>query len=199
MSQALWVSTTNQGKLGEFRLVMGDKVEIHSVSELGFYAAPKETGTTFADNARIKARTLKAIKPGTWVVADDSGLEVEGLGGLPGVHSARYAGEKASDSENVAKLVKMLQIRSPGNRAAQFRCTLVAFDPGGSEHVIDGIVKGTIALQARGKTGFGYDPVFIPEGHDKTFAELGLAVKNQISHRAKAIRELLTLIERFAQ
>lgn len=190
----LWVATTNQGKLNEFRNLLAEHAEVHSVSELAVYSAPPENGQSFTENARIKARSLKAVKAGQWVVADDSGLEVEGLGGLPGIHSARYAGDKASDGENMAKLLKMLQIRSPGNRKAQFRCVLVAYDPNGGEHVIEGIVKGQIANAARGKVGFGYDPVFIPEGHDKTFSELGLAVKNQISHRAKAIRELLTLM-----
>ena len=114
----LWVSTTNQGKLNEFRNLLGAAVDIHSVSELKFYAAPPETGQSFEDNARIKAKTLKALKPGVWVVADDSGLEAAGLNGLPGIHSARYAGDKASDGENIAKLLKMIQIRSAGNRAA---------------------------------------------------------------------------------
>lgn len=199
MSQALWISTTNQGKLNEFRNLMGSKVELHSVSELKSYAAPPENGQTFADNARIKAKTLKAIKPGVWVVADDSGLEVEGLGGLPGIHSARYAGPKASDGENVAKLMKMLQIRSPGMRKARFVCVLVVYDPSGKEHVIEGTVTGSISEKVRGTTGFGYDPVFIPDGQTQTFSELGLAVKNQLSHRAKAIRELTALIEQFAQ
>jgi XTP/dITP diphosphohydrolase len=194
MSQ-LWISTTNQGKLNEFRNILGAAVETHSVSELSFYAAPPETGATFEENARIKAKTLKALKPGVWVVADDSGLEVPGLGGLPGIHSARYAGEKAADAENVAKLLKMIQIRSAANRAAQMVCTLVAYDPNGGEHVIHGVVKGQIATTARGKTGFGYDPVFIPEGQDKTYAELGAAVKNQGSHRAQAIRELFRLMQ----
>jgi len=196
---ALWISTTNQHKLNEFRNIIGARVEIHSVGEINSYFAPPETGKTFAENARIKAKTLKALKPGTWVVADDSGLEVEGLGGLPGVHSARYAGDKASDAENVAKLLKMLQIRSPANRKAQFRCVLVAYDPAGAEHVVEGTVSGTISTSARGKGGFGYDPVFIPEQNDKTFSELGPAVKNQISHRAKAIREFMLLIEQFSQ
>lgn len=195
----LWISTTNQHKLNEFRNILGSAVEIHSVGELKSYAAPPENGQTFTDNARIKARTLKAIKPGVWVVADDSGIEVEGLGGLPGIHSARYAGEKAQDRENVAKLLKMLQIRSPLNRKANFRCVLVAHDPTGQEHVIEGTVFGTITTNVRGTTGFGYDPIFIPEGYDKTFAELGGAVKNQISHRAKAIRELMSLLQRSAQ
>lgn len=196
MSRALWISTTNQGKLNEFRNILGQSLEIHSVGELPNYFAPPETGATFTDNARIKAKTLKALKPGTWVVADDSGLEVEGLAGMPGVHSARYAGPKASDGENVAKLLKMVQIRSNTNRKAQFRCVLVAYDPQGQEHVIEGKVAGQISTTARGKGGFGYDPVFIPEGKDQTFSELGIAVKNQISHRAKAIRELMALIER---
>lgn len=187
----LWVATTNQGKLNEFRNILGSSVEIHSVNELKVYSAPPETGKTFVDNARIKARSMKALRPGEWVVADDSGLEAEGLGGLPGVHSARYAGDKASDAENVAKLLKMIQIRSAGNRAARMLCVLVAFDPQGNEHVIEGIVKGQIATTARGKTGFGYDPVFIPEGREQTYAELGPAVKNQSSHRSQAIRELL--------
>ncbi|MGE4131705.1 MAG: RdgB/HAM1 family non-canonical purine NTP pyrophosphatase [Bdellovibrionales bacterium] len=190
----LWVATTNTGKLNEFRALMGSKVTLHSLSELGFYAPPAETGATFADNARLKAKSLRAVKPGTWVVADDSGLEVEGLGGLPGVHSARYAGEKASDRENVAKLLKMLQIRSPMQRQARFRCVFVVYDPDGQEHIIDTTVEGQIATSAKGTTGFGYDPVFVPEGHAQTFAELGLAVKNQLSHRAKAIRELMTLM-----
>lgn len=191
----LWISTTNQNKLNEFKNILGDKVEIHSVSELGFYSAPPETGTTFADNARIKAKTLKALKPGTWVVADDSGLEAEGLGGLPGVHSARYAGDKASDGENVAKLLKMIQIRSAGNRKAKMVCVLVAYDPEGREHVVEGAIQGQIALTARGKSGFGYDPVFIPDGQSKTYSELGAAIKNQSSHRSQAIRELLCLIQ----
>ena len=190
----LWIATKNSGKLNEFRNLMGDRVELHAAGELSFYSSPPETGATFVDNARIKARALKSLKPGVWVVADDSGLEVEGLGGLPGVHSARYAGDKASDRENNAKLLKMVQIRTPAQRKAQFRCVFVAYDPDGQEHVIEGIVTGKIANSAQGTSGFGYDPVFIPDGFDKTFGELGSAVKNQISHRAKAIRELMALM-----
>jgi XTP/dITP diphosphohydrolase len=192
---SLWISTTNQNKLNEFQNILGQAVEIHSVSELSYYSAPPETGKTFVENARIKAKTLKALKAGTWVVADDSGLESEGLGGMPGVFSARYAGDKARDAENVAKLLKMLQIRGNGNRNAQMVCALVAFDPKGQEHVIQAAVKGQISLTSRGKTGFGYDPVFIPEGQDKTYAELGAAIKNQTSHRSQAIRELWRLMQ----
>lgn len=190
----LWLATGNTGKVAEFQSLMGDLTDCYSAGELGYYTSPPETGKTFEDNARIKARSLMAVKPGRWVVADDSGLEVEGLGGLPGVHSARYAGDNASDAENNAKLLKMMQIRTPLNRSAQFRCVLVSYDPAGREHVVNGIVKGSISTTARGKNGFGYDPVFIPEGHDRTFAELDAATKNRTSHRAAAIRELLALL-----
>lgn len=190
----LWVATTNQGKLNEFRNILGGLAEIHSISELKVYAVPKETGKTFEENARIKARALKSVRPGEWVVADDSGLEVEGLGGLPGVHSARYAGENASDAENSAKLIKMVQIRTAQNRSAQFCCILVVFAPDGKESVLEGTVKGSISTSSKGSSGFGYDPVFIPEGETKTYAELGASVKNQGSHRAQAIRRLMALL-----
>jgi len=190
----LWLATTNPHKLNEFRNLLNARVKIRSLAELNSYAAPPETGATFEDNARIKARSLKAVKSGCWVVADDSGLAVDGLGGLPGVHSARYAGPKASDVENVAKLLKMVQLRTPVDRKAQMVCVLVAYDPDGNEHVLRGEVAGEISTSVKGKTGFGYDPVFIPAGQTQTFAEVGPALKNQISHRALAIRQLLSLL-----
>jgi len=191
----LWVGTTNQGKLNEFKSLLGERgVNVRSVAEISVYSSPPETGETFTANARIKARHLRALKPGTWVVADDSGLEVDGLNNLPGVHSARYAGDKASDAENNAKVLRMLSIRSPQNRKARFRCVLVAFDPAGAEHVFEGTVDGTIAEKVRGTAGFGYDFIFIPNSESKTFGELGLAFKNRISHRAQAIRELAKAI-----
>lgn len=191
----LWVATTNQGKLSEFKSLMEQQgVIIHSPKELKSYFPPKETGATFEDNARLKSRSMKVMKSGVWVLGEDSGLEAEGLGGLPGIHSARYAGEKAGDAENCAKLLKMMQIRAGDNRKAVFRCTIVAYSPEGIEHVIQGEMSGTIASKASGTVGFGYDPVFIPEGETKTLAELGLAVKNRISHRANAIRTLLALM-----
>jgi len=190
----LWVATTNPGKLNEFRNLVGEGVRLRSLPEINFYTPPPETGATFEDNARIKARSLRAVKPGEWVVADDSGLEVDGLGGLPGVHSARYAGDNAGDGQNNAKLLKMVQIRTAGRREARFRCVIVAFDPAGREHVFNGTIEGRIAPAARGTQGFGYDPVFIPEGEEKTFGELGPAAKNKVSHRARAIRQLLPLL-----
>lgn len=191
----IWVATTNQGKLLEFRNLLHGKAEIHSLNELRVYTPPPETADSFVGNARIKAKALRAVVNDGWVVADDSGLEVEGLGGLPGIHSARYAGDHARDSENVAKLLKMLKIRSPQMRAAQFRCVLVAISATGEERVVEGIVRGEISNKVSGTTGFGYDPVFVPEGETRTFAEMGAALKNRLSHRAQAIRQLAPLLE----
>lgn len=189
----LWISTFNPGKFREFQELLKDlPIEVHGASELKHHASPPETGKTFFDNADIKARALKALKPGTWVLADDSGLEVEGLGGLPGVHSARYAGNNAQPSENNAKLLKMLGLRSPNNRKAQFSCTLVAYSPEGEQWSGQGLMKGEIALKAQGQGGFGYDPIFIPEGQpegqNKTLASLPPIFKAQNSHRAKAFK-----------
>lgn len=188
----LWIATGNKGKLSEFKLLLNKiNLSIHSQNELSVYSSPPETGQTFLENARIKARSLKSVvDEADWVLADDSGLCVEGLGGLPGVHSARYAGEKARDSENVAKLLKMMQIRSATNRKAYFECSLVLLSPQREEHIFTGQVHGQIATAARGTQGFGYDPVFIPEGHQQTFGELTDAVKNSLSHRAVACKKL---------
>lgn len=195
----LWVATGNRGKLNEFKMLLhhleSAGLELHAQSELPVFSPPPENGQSFLENARIKARALKAVKPGTWVVAEDSGLCVEGLNGLPGIHSARYAGPKASDSENVAKLLKMMTLRPIPNRKAAFVCTLVAYDPNGNEHVFEGRLEGEIATAARGTQGFGYDPVFIPEGETKTLAELGLAYKNKVSHRSQAIANFAPLLE----
>lgn len=190
----LWIGTTNKGKLSEFTLLFQKEIpqlKIHGLADLKNYAQPPENGATFEENARIKARSLKAMKPGEWVFAEDSGLEVTGLGGLPGVHSARYAGPKASDSENVAKLLKMMQIRGVKDRSARFFCTIVAYKPDGSELVFTGEIRGRIAEKPVGQMGFGYDPVFIPEGQSQTMAELGPGFKVQNSHRTMAARALL--------
>lgn len=191
----LWVATTNQGKLSEFKSLLSERgVNIKSPLDLKVFSAPPETGKTFVDNARIKAKSMKALCPGKWVVADDSGLEVDGLNKMPGVFSARYAGDKASDGENNAKVLKMLQIRSPMNRTARFICVFVAYDPMGTEHVLEGVIEGQIGQKEIGKAGFGYDSIFIPNGETKTFGELGIAFKNKISHRGQAIRKLAELL-----
>ncbi len=188
----LWIATGNKGKLSEFKLLLNKlNLKILSQSELPVYSSPPETGTTFLDNARIKARSLKSVvEDADWVLADDSGLCVEGLNGLPGVHSARYAGEKARDAENVAKLLKMMQIRPIPNRNAYFECSLVLLSPTREERVFTGQCHGQIATKAQGTKGFGYDPAFIPEGHKETFGELTDAFKNTLSHRALACKKL---------
>jgi XTP/dITP diphosphohydrolase len=188
----LWLASGNRGKFIEFKTLLPN-VDLHSQSELKVFSQPPENGKTFEDNARIKARALKAVKTGVWVVGEDSGLEVEGLGNLPGIHSARYAGPHASDPENVAKLIKMVGLRTAANRKAQFQCCMVVYSPDGNESVIQTQMKGTISDRARGADGFGYDPVFVPEGETQTLAELGLTRKNQISHRAQAIRKLVEI------
>jgi XTP/dITP diphosphohydrolase len=193
-----WIATGNKGKLEEFKLLLQKnfpEAKVHSAAELPHYSSPPENGQTFLDNARIKARSLKAMKPNVWIIADDSGLEVEGLGNLPGVHSARYAGPKAADSENVAKLLKMILIRAGTNRKARFQCCLVVFNPAGEESVHYGTLEGEIAKTPRGVHGFGYDPVFVPTGQTQTLAEIGAGFKNQHSHRAKALQDFISKVK----
>lgn len=195
----IWIATGNKGKLNEFKMLFNQVVqekmlEIHSQSELPVYSAPPENGDSFVANARIKARSMKAMKPGTWVMGEDSGLAVDGLKGLPGIHSARYAGPKAQDAENTAKLLKMMTLRPMDNRKASFISVIVAYDPAGLEHVFEGKLEGEIAKAQKGSAGFGYDNVFVPVGEQKTLAELGLAFKNKVSHRAKAVSQLSDLL-----
>jgi XTP/dITP diphosphohydrolase len=155
---------------------------------------PPETGETFLDNARIKARAGATMFPGRWVVADDSGLEVDALDGRPGVRSARYAGEDATDADNVRLLLQELRGVDAHLRTARFRCVLVAVAPDGGELHAAGAVEGRIAHEPAGDDGFGYDPVFVPAGHESSFAQLGDEVKATMSHRAVAARELARLM-----
>ncbi len=187
----LWLATTNSGKIREIQQILAEAgIEIHTSSELSFYAAPPENGKTFAENAKIKAKSLHSVVPSDWVLADDSGLEVEGLNNLPGIHSARYAGEKARDAENTAKLLKMMTLRSAANRNAKFRCVMILRGPGGQETTFEGELAGEITKGMRGTNGFGYDPVFQPTGEQRTLAEMTPADKNRISHRAMALKKV---------
>lgn len=191
----IWIATTNKGKLIEFRTLMDTRgLTVKSPSDLPVYSAPPETGKTFVENARIKAKTMRAMRPKDWVIGEDSGLEVIGLNKNPGIYSARYAGDKASDSENVAKVLKMMSLRSAEKREAQFICAMVAYSPTGQEYVFEGIMKGQIARKPAGQMGFGYDPVFVPEGQTQTLAELGPGAKGKISHRADATRQFLQVV-----
>ena len=150
----------------------------------------EDTGT-FAGNARKKAQALQAIlPPDAWVLADDSGVCVDALGGLPGVESAYYAGPQHDAAANLKKLAEVMREVPEGRRGAQFRCVLVLRGPGGREHVCDGYCAGVLRREPRGGSGFGYDPLFIPDGFTRTYAELTGAEKNKISHRALAFAAL---------
>jgi XTP/dITP diphosphohydrolase len=155
-----------------------------------------EDGDTFEANARIKAIALRALAPkDAWIVSDDSGLEVDALGGAPGIYSARYAGEGASDLHNLNKLLLELEEQAAAQRAARFRCVLCLIDPSGSEQFFDGACEGRIAKAPSGAAGFGYDPVFVPEGHSESFAELGESIKSKLSHRALAVLAMRRCLE----
>lgn len=194
----LWIGTTNKGKLSEFKLLLEKAIpdlELKTLADLPSYIQPPENGKTFLENARIKAKSLRAMRPNTWSFAEDSGLEVEELGNLPGIHTARYAGPHARDSENIAKLLKMLQLKGAQTRNARFLCTMVAFDPTGKEYVLTGELPGTITKAPAGQMGFGYDPIFLPKNETKTLAELGPGFKTTNSHRAKATLQLIEILK----
>ena len=178
-------STNNEHKLEEVKAILEPYYQILSLKDIGDDTDIPETGETLEDNALIKANYLWDTYH-TNCFADDTGLEVEALNNAPGVYSARYAGEQKSSTDNVAKLLKELEGKE--NRNAQFR-TVIALIIDGKKYVFEGKIKGVITTSARGDSGFGYDPVFQPEGYDKTFAELTLADKNEIRHRARAVEQ----------
>lgn len=196
----VWIASSNKGKVREIGAFLSEHVsfpfEVHSQDEISVYFPPPETGDSFEANARIKARGLRALKTSHWVLADDSGLEAEGLNHFPGVHSARYAGDRATDVENRAKLLKMINLRCAMNRRAKFRCVIVAYSPEGVEYVVEGVLKGSISHQMKGTKGFGYDPLFIPEGLEKTMAEIELHEKNEMSHRGRALSQFTEIFQR---
>ncbi len=180
-------ATNNAHKLSEIRSILGQQMEILSLADIGCHDDIPETADTLEGNALIKARWVKE-RYGFDCFADDTGLEVEALGGGPGVHTARYAYPDRHDP--VANTRKLLaELHEKDNRAARFR-TVIALIQGIDEHLFEGIVEGHITTEERGTEGFGYDPVFAPEGGEKTFAELGVEAKNNISHRARAVRKL---------
>ena len=180
-------ATNNLNKLTEIRKILGNKFEVVSLSDIGCKEDIPEKGQTLKDNALIKARYVYD-KYHIDCFADDTGLEVDALGGAPGVYSARYAGGEGHDSD--ANMKKLLgELKNNNNRKARFR-TVIALIINGKEVCFEGIVNGEIIEERRGGEGFGYDPIFQPEGYNKTFAELGVNVKNSISHRARAAQKL---------
>jgi XTP/dITP diphosphohydrolase len=161
-------------------------------------AAPEETGTTFLANARLKARAI-AVATGLVALADDSGLEVDALGGDPGVRSARYAGEGASDADNNRRLLAELTGIHGANRRARFRCVLALVAPDGREVTAEGRIEGFVRLEPAGEGGFGYDPLFQPEGDTRSLAEYAPEEKNAVSHRGNAARKLLESLSRLGR
>lgn len=190
----LLLATANPHKVEEFARLFaeaGIEAQVRPASEAGGMPDVEENAPTFAGNACIKARALHERAPaGTWVLADDSGLEVAALGGEPGIHSARYAGANATDAENRAKLLRELEKHAAENRSARFVCILALIGPDGREQIFEGVCRGRITRAERGKGGFGYDPLFVPDGFEQTFAEVDPAVKDQLSHRGDALRKL---------
>lgn len=187
----IFVATHNAHKLREIAAILSG-YEIVADDPAG----AEETAADFAGNALIKVRAIAARHEGEWCLADDSGLEVQALGGAPGVGSARYAGEPTDTAANNALLLKNLQ--GMDDRRANFTCAVALVDPNGVEHVVQGRCFGRIACSPSGAAGFGYDPLFVPDGGEKSFAELSAAEKNAISHRARALVEARSVIERLA-
>ncbi|MCS2473170.1 non-canonical purine NTP diphosphatase [Bacteroides ovatus] len=192
MKRKLVFATNNAHKLEEVDAILGDQVELLSLNDIGCQADIPETAETLEGNALLKSSYIyKNYHLDCF--ADDTGLEVETLNGAPGVYSARYAGGEGHDAQ--ANMLKLLhELDGKENRKAQFR-TAISLILDGKEYLFEGVIKGEIIKEKRGDSGFGYDPVFMPEGYDRTFAELGNDIKNQISHRALAVQKLCEFLQ----
>jgi XTP/dITP diphosphohydrolase len=193
----LLIATRNAHKTREFAEILGGEFEISDLSSLPDVPEVVETGCTFEENAILKALAVSQLRQPSraedrhlLIVADDSGLEVDALKAAPGIYSARYAGENASDSRNVEKLLGELTRQRGAKRTARFRCVIALARDGKVLRTFEGVAEGLIVDLPRGKSGFGYDPIFVPNGFEQTFAQLPAETKNKISHRAKAAREL---------
>lgn len=191
----LLVATGNSHKTEEIRSMLGIGHHITDLSSHPQLPPVEETGTTFLENATLKAVEISKQVPGL-VLSDDSGLEVDALDGAPGVYSSRYAGENGNDAANNSKLLKALD--GITQRSARFRCVMVLAQDGHTLAHFDGAVEGRILEQLQGEGGFGYDPLFVPCGHEKSFAELGDNVKNALSHRANALQKAVHWLEHSA-
>jgi len=184
------LATQNRHKTREFAHLLGSQFQVTDLTNERDLPEIMETGSTFEENAAIKALTVSRVRPSEIVIADDSGLEVEALGGAPGICSARFAGERATDRENMEKLFRELDRLHRPRRSARFRCIIAIARGGKILDAMSGEVRGLIADSPRGENGFGYDPVFVAAGFTETFAELPTEVKNRISHRARAVEKL---------
>lgn len=187
----LLVATKNSHKAAEIRAILGAGWDVTDLNAHPEVVAPEETGTTFAENAAIKAVAASKIFPGI-VLADDSGIEADALGGAPGVWSARYAGEKATDADNRAKLLRELDAAGARGkeRTGRFRCVMALAENGKVIGTFDGAVEGIIINQEKGGGGFGYDPLFVPDGYCETFGQLSAEIKNGLSHRGRALEKV---------
>jgi XTP/dITP diphosphohydrolase len=187
----LLLATRNAHKAREIQEILGPEFELRDLMAYPEIPEIVESGKSFEENAKLKAIAVSKELPAL-VIADDSGLEVEALGGAPGIYSARYAGKNATDEQNVEKLLSELAGASAKTRQrkARFRCVIALARTGKLLDIFNGAVEGTIANSSGGSHGFGYDPIFVPNGFEQTFAELPAGVKNRISHRAQAIRAL---------
>lgn len=188
-TKALLIATHNAHKTSEFREIFGARFEVSDLTSRPSMPTIAETGETFEANSQLKADGISRVLPEHLVLADDSGLEVDLLGGEPGVYSARYSGPEATDTSNRTLLLENLAAldKPDEERRARFRCVLTLSQNGQVLAQTSGAVEGHISLQERGEGGFGYDPIFIPEGHEETFAELSAATKNSMSHRGRAV------------
>lgn len=196
--QKLLIATKNAGKIREIKELLKDlPITVKDLSEFEEISEPAETGATFAENAALKA-VYYAAATGVPALADDSGLEVDALGGAPGIFSARYAGEKASDKERISKLLSELGETAAENRGARFVCAMaVADEQGAVKFLTEGLCRGKIAFAASGANGFGYDPIFVPDGFSDTFGVISDNIKQKISHRAAAIDKIVGFLRDF--
>lgn len=187
------IATGNRHKLAELRVLLNvPGIEFIGTDAFENLPDPVEDADTFEGNALIKARTLSQTT-GLWTLADDSGLEVDALGGEPGVLSARYAGKHGDTPANNAKLLR--ELNGKMDRRARFRCAVALVAPDGRSWTVDGTCEGRITHAESGEGGFGYDPLFVPEGYAETFAQLGPDVKNSLSHRGKAVAKIKTVLQ----
>lgn len=184
----LLIATRNAHKTEEIAAMLRGICSVRDLASVPDAPDIEETGATFEENAALKANSISAHTRG-WALADDSGLEVDALGGAPGVFSARFAGEPSNDAANNALLLQKLAAAPSVPRSARFRCVLALARDGSAVATFSGTVEGSIVRELRGVGGFGYDPLFIPDGHDRTFGELPAQVKNAISHRSRALSQ----------
>lgn len=194
----LLIATNNAGKVREFAGLLSDlPVQLLSLSEAGDLVEVEETGTTFEDNAILKARGY-AMQSGMWALADDSGLEIEALGNRPGVLSARYGGEGTSFDTKIVMLLEELAATGDALGRARFVSAIAIADALGEiKYVAEGTVSGNITREPRGSNGFGYDPIFVPDGFEQTFGELSDDIKGQISHRSRASAKIIRFLSGF--